>query len=177
MPSTMEDYFDFVRKWAITLEKHGCHALVQAGAEGVITSMVLSFGGLHFTPHHLEFAIHPSELHRDLMHFRGLPYGSHSHVNISVQMGDDNKAQLYVSVDRVDVSLYACDAGCLDAPILIGRTPTRLPVKLTDPVMPILYITSDKAHLEELKDALHFKDIQEGTTFILTLPCIYVFIF
>jgi len=38
----------------------------------------------------------------------------------------------------------------------------KLPVKLTDPVTPILYITADKQHMEELKHAIHVKSIDEG---------------
>jgi len=36
------------------------------------------------------------------------------------------------------------------------------PVKLTDPLTPILYITSDKQHMEDLKHAIHVKEIVEG---------------
>ena len=35
-------------------------------------------------------------------------------------------------------------------------------MKLTDPVTPILYITSDRLHMEELKHAIHVKSIDEG---------------
>ena len=36
------------------------------------------------------------------------------------------------------------------------------PVKLTEPVTSILYITSDHQHMKELKDAIHVKDVAEG---------------
>ena len=36
------------------------------------------------------------------------------------------------------------------------------PVKLTDPVTAILYITYDKQHMEDLRHALHLKEIVEG---------------
>ena len=36
------------------------------------------------------------------------------------------------------------------------------PVKLTDPLTPILYITCDKQHMEDLRHAIHFKEIKEG---------------
>lgn len=39
------------------------------------------------------------------------------------------------------------------------------PVKLTDPVTAILYITSDKAHMEELKHTIHVKEIALGKHF------------
>ena len=43
------------------------------------------------------------------------------------------------------------------------------PVKLTEPVTAILYITSDHMHMEELKHAIHFKDVVEGT-------CAFIFL-
>ena len=46
--------------------------------------------------------------------------GNSTHVNISVIVGDDNKAVLYVALDRNDMPFYACDAGCLDPPIKLG---------------------------------------------------------
>lgn len=40
------------------------------------------------------------------------------------------------------------------------------PVKLTDPVTGILYLTYDKQHMEDLKHAIHVKEILEGNGFI-----------
>lgn len=39
------------------------------------------------------------------------------------------------------------------------------PVKLTDPVTGILYLTYDKKHMEDLKHAIHVKEVLEGYTF------------
>ena len=85
------------------------------GADGVLQAMTLSYGALKFSNHHLEFGTHPRDLHRDYF-FRRINYGNDTHVNISVQVGDDNKAVLYVSLDRNNRPYYACDAGCLDPP-------------------------------------------------------------
>ncbi|ESO97303.1 hypothetical protein LOTGIDRAFT_159325 [Lottia gigantea] len=105
-----------VTTWMITLEKQGCSGIVQSGAEGVLQAMVLSFGALEFKNQHLELKRHPKELHRDIF-FHRINYGNNTHVNISVIVGEDNKANLYVSLDRNDKPYYACDAGCVDAPI------------------------------------------------------------
>jgi len=83
-------------------------------------------------------------------------------VNISVSVGGDNKASLYVALDRSDKDYYACDAGCLDAPVALGPIKKQFPVKLTDPVTSILYITADKKHAEELHFSIHVKEILEG---------------
>ena len=108
-----------VTTWMITLEKHGCNFMVQAGAEGVLQAMLLSFGSLHFHNQHLELNMDPRDLHRDFF-FRRLNYGNDTHLNISIELDDDNKASVYVLLDRSDRPYYACDAGCLDAPVLLG---------------------------------------------------------
>lgn len=82
----------------------------------MIQAMTLSFGGLRFTNHHLEFLSDPSNLHRDYF-FRRISYGNSTHLNISVVVGFDNKAVIYVALDRTDREFYACDAGCLDPPV------------------------------------------------------------
>lgn len=57
---------------------------------------------------------------------------------------------------------YACDAGCLDAPIHLSTSVSTFPVKLTEPLTPLLYITSDRIHVQELKHTIHVKEIEEA---------------
>lgn len=57
---------------------------------------------------------------------------------------------------------YACDAGCLDAPIHLTSIVQEFPVKLTEPLTPLLYITSDREHVQELKHSIHVKEISEA---------------
>lgn len=161
--SSLEDINNLVSIWLLTLEKNGCHNLLKAGASGVIQAMVLSFGGFRFSNNHLEFNIHPKYLHRDY-HFRRLNYGNLTHVNVSVSVNAENKAVLFVSVDRAEDKLpyYACDGGCLDEPIPLTHTPKELPVKLTEPLTSLLYVTTDKRHMEDLRLALHVKEIIEA---------------
>lgn len=40
------------------------------------------------------------------------------------------------------------------------------PVKLTDPLTAILYITADKEHIIELQHAIHVKEVAEGEYFL-----------
>ncbi|KAI0242523.1 hypothetical protein LSAT2_012954 [Lamellibrachia satsuma] len=58
--------------------------------------------------------------------------------------------------------IYACDAGCEDPPIKLGKQMTQLPVKLTDPLTAILYITADRTHMLEMKEALHLRQVAEA---------------
>lgn len=126
-----------VMSWLLTLEKQGCHNLIKAGASGVLQAMVLSFGGFRFSNQHLELNIHPKHLHRDYF-FRRLNYGNMTHINVSIEVTDDNRAILYVALDRSDGKYYACDAGCLDEPVPLSRDRIMFPVKLTEPVTSIL---------------------------------------
>lgn len=147
--------------WLLTLEKQGCYRLLRSGASGVLQGMVLSFGALKFSDQHLEFNTHPKDLHRDYL-FRRLLCGNATYVNISVAVQEDNRAALYVALDRSDRSYYACDAGCLDAPVQLGMEYLQLPVKLTSPVTSILYITRDRQHIELLRHTIHVKDVGEA---------------
>ncbi|KAG7161368.1 hypothetical protein Hamer_G014003 [Homarus americanus] len=157
--NTLDDVNRVVGYWMVTLEKQGCHQLVRAGADGIMQAMLLSFGGLRFKNQHLEFNTHPKDLHRDY-YFRRLSYGNATHLNISVMVQEeDYKAVMYLALDRSDKTYYACDAGCLDPPVELKQLKQSFPVKLTDPVTAILYITSDKAHMEELKHTIHVKEI------------------
>lgn len=159
--NTIEEANGVVQSWMLTLEKQGCHNLIRAGASGLIQSMVLSFGSFRFSNQHLEFNIHPKFLHRDFT-FRRLNYGNMSHVNVTVKVREDNKAELEVAIDRSDRTYYACDGGCLDTPVQLGPEKKTFPVKLTEPLTSILYITSDKQHMEDLRHAIHVKEIVEA---------------
>ncbi|XP_050528830.1 uncharacterized protein KIAA2013 homolog isoform X2 [Daktulosphaira vitifoliae] len=160
-PYTMNDINKAVSLWILTLEKQGCHNLIKAGAVGVAQAMVLSFGNFRFSNQHLEFNMHPKHLHRDY-YFRRLNYGNMTHINITVTVQEDNKAVISVSMDRSDKNYYACDGGCLDNPALLGPEYTTFPVKLTEPVTAILYITYDKQHMEDLRHTIHVKEVLEA---------------
>lgn len=99
----------------VSSDLHGSLS-ISPGADGALQAVILSIGALKFSNDHLEFNTHPKDLHRDYF-FRRVNYGNNTHVNISVIVGDDNKAVLYVSLDRNDKPYYACDAACLDTPI------------------------------------------------------------
>ena len=75
---------------------------------------------------------------------------------------DDNKAALLVALDRRDRDYYACDAGCVDPPARLSTQYKQFPVKLTEPLTAILYITADHQHMRELKEAIHVREIAEG---------------
>nr|CAD7197437.1 unnamed protein product [Timema douglasi] len=92
---------------------------------------------------------------------RRISYGNLTHVNVSVLVQEDNKAVVYVALDRSDKSYYACDGGCLDDPVQLGPERKLFPVKLTEPVTAILYITYDRQHMEDLRHAIHVKEIIE----------------
>lgn len=151
-----------VSLWLLTMEKNGCNNLMNAGAEGTMQAIILSFVGMQFHQNHLEMGIHPKELHRDYF-IRRVRYSNTTTVNVTMKVGEDYKASIFVTLDKHLSSrgdFYACDAGCLDSPIRITTEhESQLPVKLTDPPTSILYITSDKQHIDELKHTIHVKEV------------------
>ncbi|XP_034939799.1 uncharacterized protein KIAA2013 homolog [Chelonus insularis] len=159
--STIDDVNAIVKAWIITLENQGCHHLMTGGPSAVQQAIILSLGGLRFSNQHLEFNIDPQYLHRNYL-FRRINYGNITHVNISVTVGNDNRAILSVALDRSDSDYYACDAGCLDSPVLLSQSYTNFPVKLTKPPTSILYITSDYQHMQNLRNALHVHAVEEA---------------
>uniref|UniRef100_T1HAE8 Uncharacterized protein n=1 Tax=Rhodnius prolixus TaxID=13249 RepID=T1HAE8_RHOPR len=160
----IEEVNDIVSLWLLTLEKQGCHKLIKTGAMGVGQAMVLSFGGFRFSGQHLEFKIDPKFLHRDYI-FRRIHYDDMTSINVSVTLQDDNKAQLGVSLDKSDRPYYACDGGCNEDPVQLGSEMTYFPVKLTEPITSILYVTPDKDHMELIKDTLHVHKIVEAPAY------------
>ena len=78
-------------------------------------------------------------------------------------MGSDNKAVLSVALDRRNKDYFACDAGCLDPPVKLSALDVKqFPVKLTDPVTAVLYITADYAHMQNLRHTIHVKEVVHG---------------
>uniref|UniRef100_A0A8D0GZG2 KIAA2013 n=1 Tax=Sphenodon punctatus TaxID=8508 RepID=A0A8D0GZG2_SPHPU len=147
--------------WKLTLQKRGCKALVMAGAHGLMQGMVLSFGGLQFTENHLQFQADPDVLHNSYS-LRGIHYNKDL-INLAVLLDAERKPFLHVSVKFQDkpVMLYACEAGCLNEPVeltseLRGQT---FPVLVTQPITPLLYISTDLVHLQDLRRTLHLKAI------------------
>jgi len=159
--ATLTDVDTVVSYWLLNLEKNGCHNLVKAGADGVMQAIILSLPGLKFSNHHLELNVHPKELHRDLT-LRRVNYGNETHINISIHVMSDNKAAIFVSLDKRNRDYYACDAGCLDPPVKLGPDVSQFPVKLTEPVTAILYITADHEHMNELKHTIHVVEVGEA---------------
>ena len=62
----------------------------------------------------------------------------------------------------IDHAFYACDAGCLDPPVRLQATAESFPVKLTEPLTSLLYITPDREHITELKHSIHVKEVNEA---------------
>lgn len=147
--------------WKLTLQKRGCKSLVLAGAHGLVQGMLLSFGGLQFTENHLQFQSDPHVLHNSYS-LRGIHYNKDL-INLAVLLDQEEKPYLHVSVKFQDklVKLYACEAGCLNEPIELtseirGHT---FPVLVTQPLTPLLYISTELTHLQDLRHTLHLKEI------------------
>uniref|UniRef100_A0A8C1MR76 Si:dkeyp-104h9.5 n=1 Tax=Cyprinus carpio TaxID=7962 RepID=A0A8C1MR76_CYPCA len=150
-----------VNLWNLTFQKRGCKVLVAAGTHGMMQGMVLSFGGLQFTENHLQFQADPDVLHNSYS-LRGIHYNKDL-INLAVLQDTEGKPFLHVSVKPQEkpVKLYACEAGCMNEPVeltseLRGHT---FPVMVTQPITPLLYISTDLTHLQDLRHTMHVKAI------------------
>uniref|UniRef100_H2PY15 KIAA2013 n=1 Tax=Pan troglodytes TaxID=9598 RepID=H2PY15_PANTR len=147
--------------WRLTLQKRGCKGLVKVGAPGILQGMVLSFGGLQFTENHLQFQADPDVLHNSYA-LHGIRY-KNDHINLAVLADAEGKPYLHVSVESrgQPVKIYACKAGCLDEPVELTSAPTghTFSVMVTQPITPLLYISTDLTHLQDLRHTLHLKAI------------------
>ncbi|XP_061907842.1 uncharacterized protein KIAA2013 homolog isoform X1 [Entelurus aequoreus] len=159
--SSAAQILQLVTLWTLTLQKRGCKALVAAGAHGAMQGMALSFGGLQFTENHLQFQADPDVLHNSYA-LRGIRY-NRDLINLAVLLDGEGKPFLHVSVKPQEkpVKLYACEAGCLNEPVELtsevkGHT---FPVMVTQPITPLLYISPDLRHLQDLRHTLHLKAI------------------
>ncbi|KAM4570461.1 uncharacterized protein KIAA2013 homolog [Fundulus diaphanus] len=159
--SSTAQILQLVTLWTLTLQKRGCRVLVAAGAHGAMQAMVLSFGGLQFTENHLQFQADPDVLHNSYA-LRGIHY-NRDLISLAVLLDADVKPFLHVSVKQQEtpVKLYACEAGCLNEPVELtsevkGHT---FPVMVTQPITPLLYISTDLRHLQDLRHTLHLKAI------------------
>jgi hypothetical protein len=127
-----------------------------------LQAIILSLGGLKFTHHHLDLNLNPRQLHRNY-YFRNINYANMSLVSIDIEVGADNHAKLYVTLNELmsaGHTFYACDGGCIDPALRLAlHERLEFPVKLTDPLTAILYISSDRKHLDELKHALHVQEV------------------
>ncbi|XP_063173468.1 uncharacterized protein KIAA2013 homolog [Candoia aspera] len=159
--STVLQVLQLSNLWKLTLQKRGCRGLVAAGAHGLMQGMVLSFGGLQFTENHLQFQSDPEVLQNSYS-LRGIHYNKDL-INLAVLLDAEGKPFLHVSVKFQDkpVKLYACEGGCSNDPVeltseLHGHT---FPVMVTQPITPLLYISTDLVHLQDLRHTLHLKAI------------------
>ncbi|XP_010767047.1 uncharacterized protein KIAA2013 homolog isoform X2 [Notothenia coriiceps] len=159
--SSAAQILQLVTLWTLTLQKRGCKVLVAAGAHGNMQAMALSFGGLQFTENHLQFQADPDVLHNSYA-LRGIHYNQDL-ISLAVLLDTEGKPFLHVSVKQQEqpVKLYACEAGCLNEPVELtsevkGHT---FPVMVTQPITPLLYISTDLRHLQDLRHTLHLKAI------------------
>nr|XP_003413509.1 LOW QUALITY PROTEIN: uncharacterized protein KIAA2013 homolog [Loxodonta africana] len=159
--STIQQILQLSNLWKLTLQKRGCKGLVKVGAPGIMQGMVLSFGGLQFTENHLQFQADPDVLHNSYS-LHGIRY-KNDHINLAVLADAEGKPYLHVAVESrgQPVKIYACEAGCLDDPVELTSAPQghTFSIMVTQPITPLLYISTDLTHLQDLRHTLHLKAI------------------
>uniref|UniRef100_A0A8R1TSI2 Uncharacterized protein n=1 Tax=Onchocerca volvulus TaxID=6282 RepID=A0A8R1TSI2_ONCVO len=154
----INDIIETMDIWLLTLEKRGCAGLLKAGASGLAEAFVLSLLASKFSREHLEIDIDPADLLREIT-VKNLAYSLNTRVSISIRLNSGNRPYFMISSDS---QVFACDAACLNHPIAIGHSSVYIPVKVTKPPTPILYISHNKDHLEQLRGTIHVVEVMDA---------------
>uniref|UniRef100_A0A915PUX2 Uncharacterized protein n=1 Tax=Setaria digitata TaxID=48799 RepID=A0A915PUX2_9BILA len=154
----VNDIIETTDIWLLTLEKRGCSGLLKAGASGLAEAFVLSLLASKFSREHLEIDIDPADLLREIT-VGNLAYSPTTKVSINVRLSTGNRPYFMISSDS---QIFACDAACLNHPIAVGRSNIHIPVKVTKPATPILYISHNKNHLEQLRGTIHVVEVMDA---------------
>ncbi|KAM3725411.1 Uncharacterized protein ACO02O_02291 [Dirofilaria immitis] len=154
----INDIIETMDIWLLTLEKRGCSGLLKAGASGLAEAFILSLLASKFSREHLEVDIDPAHLLREIT-VQSLAYSLDTRISISVRLSNGNRPYFMISSDS---QVFACDAACLNHPIAIGHSSVQIPVKVTKPATPILYISRNKNHLEQLRGTIHVVEVMDA---------------
>uniref|UniRef100_A0A183BPI4 Adipocyte plasma membrane-associated protein n=1 Tax=Globodera pallida TaxID=36090 RepID=A0A183BPI4_GLOPA len=178
--------------WRMTLEHRGCSRLMRGptGAHGVLQAFLLSLSAATFTSSsstsvghiqqvqpggkqqkgtgagvgtRLEIGLDPeSELHRHIQ-VDGLLVGE-SGARLSMDFQLDLSLKPFVSLRSTSSTptLYACTAGCQEAPFPLGQKQISLAIKVTRPRTPIIFISEHADQLELVKKTLHVIEIVDA---------------
>uniref|UniRef100_F1KVQ6 Uncharacterized protein n=1 Tax=Ascaris suum TaxID=6253 RepID=F1KVQ6_ASCSU len=155
---SVRELIDTVDVWLLTLEKRGCASLLKAGAVGVADAFALSLFASKFSGEHLEVDMDPRDLHRE-MTIENLNFSSDTKLSIAVRLDSDNRPYFSVSATS---QMFVCDAACLNAPLGLESTKVHVPVKVTRPATPILYLSKSRQHLEQLRGTIHVIEVLEA---------------
>jgi hypothetical protein len=71
----------------------------------------------------LDLNLNPRQLHRNY-YFRSINYANMSLISIDIEVGADNHARLYVTLNELMSSkhtFYACDGGCIDPAVKLPK--------------------------------------------------------
>ncbi|VDM58244.1 unnamed protein product, partial [Angiostrongylus costaricensis] len=152
----VEDLLHMAEIWLLTLDKRGCASILKSGATGLAQAFTLSLSAASYHDSHLEVSLSLSDLHRELA-FGGLPIGvAVGDASARVRIAEDNTPFFEVSATA---TLYACGGGCLGEPVTLGKSPTKIPIKITKPETSILYIATSRKHLEQLRSTIHVSEV------------------
>eukprot|EP00794_Sanderia_malayensis_P016650 gene16650-18340_t len=149
-------------KWKNSLFKYGCDDLLMRGLLGVQRAIVLSFSGLQYTKHGLELALNPISLSSNIS-LRRIPYQASSlYLNIRINPPDGIKTVEIHMDNPKENSLFACGSACEDI-VQISNAPSVFIAKLTNPVTPILYVSSNRSDLDVInKSSFMKKAVQDS---------------
>eukprot|EP00117_Sycon_ciliatum_P046475 scpid26020/ scgid2736/ Uncharacterized protein KIAA2013 homolog len=161
-PSSITAVNELIQNWRTTLIKNGCRHFVEGGAELTSQAIVLSFATVRHASHHLELALNPANVMADTV-LHNVKYDRHAitmamHTSftggltrLAISANDGLAFVPGASVSSRTFSkspvLYACPSRCGGSPHVLNSHETVLPVIVTNPPTPILYISTAEQDL------------------------------
>ncbi|XP_002733192.1 uncharacterized protein KIAA2013 homolog [Saccoglossus kowalevskii] len=162
---TEQELADLVKLWIHTLFKNGCTSQLTAGAYGVMQAVLLSLLGIKQTETYLAINSDPRLFKHDLYLNNIIYNDNYLDLNIltnskAIRVRVTPKKDMDENGKRKHTLLYACDAGCPNDPIPLGRKSQVFTLKYTEPQSSFLYIAEKPNHLVDLRKFLHIKTIK-----------------
>ncbi|XP_002161511.3 uncharacterized protein KIAA2013 homolog [Hydra vulgaris] len=153
MPTDLKSLYQIRQSWENLFRRSGCILNDVASFVSYREAMALSFIGLQYQPYHLQLSFNPLNL-RSNISVRNLPltlFKSRDLLGLKLIVNKVTPDQfLLVSCDgQHNPPIYICSTACRNV-VLVGSTSLSLPVFTTDPVTPLLYISTNKTHLQKL---------------------------
>ena len=153
MPTDLHSLYQTRQTWQKLFRTSGCISNDMTSFVSYREAMALSFIGLQYQRYHLQLSFNPLNL-RSNISVRNLPldlFNSHDSLDLKLTVNKVTPDQyLLVSCDgKHNPPIYICSTACRNV-VLVGSTTLSLPVFTTDPVTPLLYISTNKTHLLKL---------------------------
>eukprot|EP00118_Oscarella_pearsei_P004342 m.18398 g.18398 ORF g.18398 m.18398 type:complete len:592 (+) comp27654_c0_seq1:92-1867(+) len=165
VPNTEKSFLKLTETWMAFLRKGECGNLLNRGSDWIIQAVTRSFLAIQDTGSHLQVAANPVSLKASVT-LTNIAYES-QYITLTVTMNRQSlPGRIELVVTEVEPgrrkSLFACAAGCKEDITELKRgVQVAFPVIATTPATPLLFLSSDKQHLLQLREQISWEAHEE----------------